>query len=86
VLFVDAPDLILARRITGVPTAFIAKVSDSETNPSSLSYLRYDIGPQKKDEGLVGEIVVGLEGSCNLLEPFTRIREALKEGLKPGPT
>src|SRR5580704_5434489 len=54
VLFVDAPDLILARRVTRVPTAFIAKAPDSETNSSSLSILRYDIGPHKKDEGLVG--------------------------------
>ena len=83
-LFVDALDLIVARRVTGVPTAFIAKAPDSETNPSSLSYLRYDVGPHKKDESLVGEIVNALEGTCNLLEPFTRIREALKEGLKPG--
>jgi hypothetical protein len=84
VLFVDAPELILARRVTRVPTAFIAKAPESETNSSSLSILRYDIGPHKKDEGLVGEIIVALEGTCNLLEPFTRIREALKEALKPG--
>jgi hypothetical protein len=67
-----------------VLTAFIAKIPDSETNSSSLSTLRYDIGPHVDDQGPVGEIVVGLEGTCNLLEPFTRIREALKEGLKSG--
>lgn len=83
VLFVDAPDLVLARRITGVPTAFIGKAQDSEANSSSLSILRYDIGPHKKDENFVGEIVVALEGTCNLLEPFSRIRDALKESLKP---
>jgi hypothetical protein len=84
ILFVDAPDLVLARRVTRVPTAFIAKAPDSETNSSSLSILRYDIGPHKKDEGLVGEIIGDLEGTCKLLEPFSRIREALKEGLKSG--
>jgi hypothetical protein len=84
VLFVESPDLVLARRVTRVPTALLAKASQAETDSSSLSILRYDIGPHKKDEALVGEIVVALEGTCNLLEPFSRIREALKEGLKPG--
>lgn len=84
VLFVDAPDLIAARRVTRVPTAFIAKAPDSEPRSSSLSVLRYDVGPENKDEGLVGTIINALEGTCNLLEPFNRIREALKEGLKGG--
>lgn len=84
VVFVDALDLIAARRVTRVPTAFIAMVADSETNPSSLSTLRYDIGDYADDQGPVGEIVVALEGACNLLEPFTRIRQALNECLKAG--
>jgi hypothetical protein len=84
VLFVDAADLILARRVTGVPTAFITKAPPSEADTSSLSIVRYDVGPHKNDDPRVGEIVVGLESTCDLIEPFTRMREALKEGLKPG--
>jgi len=82
VLFVDAPDLINTRRITHVPTAFIAKVPDSQTSSSSLSTLLYDVGDHKNDQTVVGEIVGALENTCNLLEPFGRIREALKEALK----
>jgi hypothetical protein len=82
VVFVDAPDLILARRVTRVPTAFIANASQPEPNTSSLSNIRYDVGPNKKDDSFIGEVVLALEGTCNLLEPFSRIREALKEGLK----
>jgi hypothetical protein len=84
VLFVDAPELIAARLVTGVPTAFIGKVPESETSASSLSTLRYDTGSYVDDQGVVGEIVVALEGTCNLLEPFTRIRQALTESLKAG--
>jgi hypothetical protein len=82
VVFVDSQDLIAAHRITRVPTAFIAKVPDSEPASASLSALRYDTGSQKKDDSHVGQLLVALEGTCNLLEPFNRIRDALKEGLK----
>jgi hypothetical protein len=85
VIFVDAPELTAVRRVTRIPTAFIAKVPDSEPHSSSLSLLRYDVGPYKTDESVVGEIISSLESTCNLLEPFTRIREALKEGLRSGP-
>jgi hypothetical protein len=81
VIFVDSLDLIGARRITRVPTAFLAKIPTSEPNP--LSALHYDVGPYKNDSTRVGEIVVALENTCNLVEPFTRMRDALKEALKP---
>jgi hypothetical protein len=84
VLFVEVPELIAARVVTGVPTACLSKVADSQANPSSLSTLRYDVGLHPEDESVVGEIVAALEGTCNLFEPFTRIKQALTEGLKPG--
>src|SRR5437016_6246573 len=84
VLGKQATDLITARRITRVPTAFISKVPDSEHNPSSLSTLRYDVGTHTDDQGIVGAVVVALESVCNLLEPFNRIRTALSEGIKAG--
>lgn len=85
VVFVNSPDLIAARRVTGgVPTALLAKLAATEANTSSLSTVRYDVGPQNRDEDLVGEIVVALEGAFDLVEPFSRVAEALKEGLRVG--
>ena len=83
-VFVDTADLIHARRVTRVPTALIAKAPDTETNAASLSLIRYDTGPYKNDNGFVGEIVGHLEGTCDLVEPFGRMREALKEAQKGG--
>jgi hypothetical protein len=84
VLFVNTRDLIATRRVTGIPTPFIEKNPDLETDSSSLSSLRFDVGPHEDDKAVVGEIFIALEGTCNLLEPFNRIRDALTEGLKAG--
>jgi len=83
VVFVDQSDLIESRRITRVPTALIAKAPDMSSGSPSLSVIRYAVGPHKKDHDIVGEIVSALEGT-DLLEPFIRIRSALKESLKSG--
>jgi hypothetical protein len=82
IVFVDSPDLLAVRRVVGVPTAFVAVIPDSEVNPTSLTRLRYDVGPNVADQSLVGQVIVTLEGSCNLIEPFGRIRQALTESLK----
>jgi hypothetical protein len=80
VLFVDTHDLIEAERVTGgVPTAYLAKVPQSSDN---LSALKFDAGRRESDHRRVGEIVGALEIHLDLVEPFTRIKEALKEGLK----
>lgn len=84
VLFVDAIDLIAARRVSRVPTAFIAKVPDSERKSGSLSVVKYDTGPNVDDQSVVGEIIVGLETACDLVEPFARCRSALDEVRKTG--
>jgi hypothetical protein len=84
VVFVEAHDMIQARRVTHIPTALIAKLPDTEPRTSSFSLLRYDTGINKIDDFQVGQVLVALENSCNLLEPFNRIRGALKEALKSG--
>jgi hypothetical protein len=82
VVLVDAPDLLPARRVTQVPTAVIGKAPDAAPDTSSLSALRFDVGPYAADRDVAGEIIAMLESTCDLLEPFTRVRQALVEGLK----
>lgn len=84
VLFVDAADLIATRRVSGIPTALLSKIPESELNPSSLTTFQFDVGPFKSDQSVVGQILAALEPTCNLIEPFSRIRQALTESLKLG--
>ena len=79
VLFVDAPDLIAVRQITKWPVAHLWKGTQ---DASSLSTLQYDTGENTQDASAVGRIVVALEDSVDLLDPFARLRQALKEALK----
>lgn len=82
VLFVDSAELLAARRISNVPTAYLSSATDAESDSSSLSVVTYDTGGHTADEEAIGRIVVNLEQSIDLLDPFGRIREALKEALK----
>lgn len=79
VLFVDAADLLGVRRITKWP---VARLSKGTQDASSLSTLQYDTGGNPQDAAAVGRIVASLEASVDLLEPFARVTEALKEALK----
>lgn len=78
VLFVDAADLLGVRRFTQCPVAQLWKGTQ---DASSLSTLQYDTGANSQDASTVGRIVESLESSVDLLDPFARVREALKEAL-----
>jgi hypothetical protein len=79
VLFVDAEDLIDVRQLTKWPVAFLQK---GQQDASSLSDLFYDTGGRDQDTSIVGRIVGSLEESVDLLDPFNRLTDALKEALK----
>jgi len=81
VLFVDAADLLGVRRITKWP---VARLWKGAQDPSSLSTLQYDTGANSQDASTVGRIITSLETSVDLLNPFARLTEALKEALKGG--
>ncbi len=82
VLFVDAPELLRVRRIIKFPTAFLTKSTNPKAQPGKLSTLEYDTGSNIADQEIVGQILATLETVVDLVEPFTRMREALKEAIK----
>jgi hypothetical protein len=84
VYFVDTEDLLAVRKVTGKPTAFLAKNAGEGEEARRLSSVRYSVWPGHRDEDLqrIGGIVADLETRIDLLEPFLRMREALKEVLK----
>ncbi|MFC1794209.1 hypothetical protein ACFL3Q_11550 [Planctomycetota bacterium] len=82
VLFVDTQELTAVRRIADIPTAFLSKSLDAEDNPGKLTTLEYDTGSNMHDQDIVGKILASLENYVDLVEPFTRMRDALKEAIK----
>jgi hypothetical protein len=82
VLFVDASELLCVQRITEIPTALLTKNSDVADHPDRLTTLEYDTGSNTQDQEIIGQILASLETVVDLIEPFTRMREALKEAIK----
>jgi len=82
VLFVDESELTVVSRITEIPTAFLTKNPDANIEPGRLSTLKYDTGSNIEDQEIVGQVLATLEEYVDLVEPFARMREALKEAVK----
>lgn len=82
VLFVDAPELVAARRVTQIPTALLNRETDGQIESNKLTTLQYDTGQNTGDQETVGRILATLETLVDLVEPFARMREALKEAIK----
>ena len=79
VIFVDADELLPMRRIVQIPVARLSKSDNSGTDSTKLSTLTYSTGGRRDDEELVGQVIGHLEPLIDLIEPFNRITEALKE-------
>jgi hypothetical protein len=76
-VFVDMPDLIGAKRVTGIPTALVSK-------PEGEPGIRHETAPGTNgDRETIGDVLKTVEGSFNVTEPFGRVRDALKEVLAP---
>jgi hypothetical protein len=82
ILFVDTKELLAVRRVVEIPTAFLSKSVDSEHDPGRLTTLKYDTGSSLDDQDIVGRALASLEAYIDLVEPFSRMREALKEAIK----
>jgi len=82
VIFVDTEDMLSVRRIVDIPTAFLAKRQAPENDPTRLTTLQYNTGSNMDDQETVGRILSTLEPFVDLVEPFARMREALKEVIK----
>ncbi len=82
ILFVDSQELTNVRRICEIPTAFLAFDPNADHNPDRLTTLHYDAGHNQAHESFVGSVLASLERYVDLVDPFTRMREALKEAIK----
>lgn len=80
-LFVDSPVLLALRRIVRIP---VAALSRPPREQGQLATVLYDTGGRTDHADAVGAVVARLEQHVNLLSPFERISEALREALKQG--
>ncbi|GIK52536.1 MAG: hypothetical protein BroJett014_15090 [Planctomycetota bacterium] len=86
VIFVDSEELLDVGRIVKVPVAMLtASGSIALSGSTPLSQVKFKVSEASKDgETAVGTLVGELEQTIDLLEPFKRTAEALKEALKAG--
>jgi len=84
VVFVDSKDLLKSRRFISFPMAHLGKAEGGNESGGQLSALIYDTGENTHDRETVGILINCLENQIDMLEPFRRMTEALKECLKPG--
>ena len=85
VVFVDNQELKTARRLIGSPLAHLAKNDGGNDESASLSDLVYDTNDANaQDRDAVGAVIARLESQIDLIEPFGRMIEALKEAMKAG--
>lgn len=85
VLFVDNRSLLTIRRIVDYPVALLTPLPPNERGSSTLSVVEYYVPEDRSnDRDIVGRLIGQLDPSIDLLEPFTRLTEALKEVLKAG--
>jgi hypothetical protein len=80
-ILVDSPELVKSAKISQIPTAFVSK-NEKEDNNNSLTGLIYDCGEYNENQEQVGKLLAQLETHVDLLDPFMRMREALKELVK----
>jgi len=82
VVFVDSEELLSARRLTSAPLAYLSKRKGEQDDPASLSALVYKTDESTEDRDGVGNVIALLESQIDLVEPFERMIEALKETMK----
>ena len=84
VILVDSSDMLAAQRLAPCPMAYLAKKDGEEAGATSLSALIYETEQHANNQDAVGQIIACLEPVVDLLEPFARMIEALKESVKSG--
>jgi hypothetical protein len=80
-VFVDDPEILSIKRLINKPTACLRKNNTQDSDPTKLSILDYKT-ESNEDQDIIGQIIATLENHIDLIEPFSRMRQALKEAIK----
>jgi hypothetical protein len=74
-------EILAARQIIKKPTACLKKSTSQDADPAKLSILDYK-SDSNVDQEIIGQVIAHLENLVDLVEPFSRMRQALKEAIK----
>jgi len=85
IIFVDSDLLLGLQRLTEIPVAKLSREQNSVSQPTTISTLKYSTSRTADNESTVGEVLATLEGHADLLDPFTRMTEAIREAQKSIP-
>jgi hypothetical protein len=78
VIFVDYAEMLAVKQIIKKPAACLKKNTSQEADPAKLSILHFETF-SNEDQQIIGQIIAVLENTIDLIEPFSRMRLALKE-------
>jgi len=84
VTFVDSSELLCARRLSAAPLALLARRDPGTAGSPNLSTVVYDTNDNADDREAIGSLIARLEPQVDLVEPFARMIEVLKEAIKVG--
>jgi hypothetical protein len=81
-IFVESSDLLSLRRITEYPIGFLSRSEGQQNGDSNASTAQVSTGDNYEDYDRVAPILSELDTSVDVLDPFARMKEALKEALQ----
>jgi hypothetical protein len=82
IIFVDSDILLELQRLTKTPVAKLFREANAANQPTALSTVKFTAAVNGGKESLVGNVLATLEPSCDLVEPFSRMTDAIREALK----
>lgn len=80
-LFVDDTEILSAKDLLKKPTAFVKKSNTSDSDSAKLSSLEYKTD-SVEDQEIIGQVLAFLENQIDIVEPFSRMKQALIEAQK----
>ncbi|MGD0138396.1 MAG: hypothetical protein ABSD28_05925 [Tepidisphaeraceae bacterium] len=85
IIFVDSDLLLELQRLTQIPVAKLSREQNSASQATSLSPLKFSTLREGDKDSVVGSVMSTLEAHADLMEPFARMTEAIREAQKAVP-
>jgi hypothetical protein len=83
VVFVDSGALLQAQRLVEVPVVLLER--QAQVSPGSLTAITFKTAESRFSES-VARFVTGVETQVDLIDPFARLTDAIREALRSTPS